>query len=246
MNTFNKENHEYRIDGERATGVTTIIGVLAKPALIGWAAKMAIEYIKETAELLEHELAGEKVWKVSESLLEESKTAHVRNRDSAAEHGTLTHELIEIYINNCINDNGCKPYSYQSESVKPFIDWAVTNVDHFLFSERVMFNKDMFIAGTADFGCIMKDGKRLIGDFKTSSGMYGIGYFIQCAGYKILAEAEGDAPYDGCVIVRLGKKGPSDFDVTYRYRPDVDEEAFRACLTLYRAQATFKKPAYGK
>lgn len=252
MNTFNKENHEYRIDGERATGVTTIIGVLAKPALIGWAAKMAIEYIKETAELLEHELAGEKVWKVSESLLEESKAAHNRKKDAAAEHGTDAHELVETYIKGIIEkcdgnpNNAVYQYEETSGPIRPFIDWAIENVDHFLYSERVMFNKEMFIAGTADFGCIMKDGKRLIGDFKTSSGVYGIDYFIQCAGYKILAEAEGDAPYDGCVIVRLGKKGPSDFDVTYRYRPDVDEDAFHACLTLYRAQATFKKPAYGK
>ena len=38
---YKDSNHSYTLDGKRLTGVTTILGVIAKPALIGWAARMA-------------------------------------------------------------------------------------------------------------------------------------------------------------------------------------------------------------
>ena len=44
---FNKEEHYYELDGKRLYGVTTVLGVIAKPALIPWAVKMAIDYIKD-------------------------------------------------------------------------------------------------------------------------------------------------------------------------------------------------------
>jgi hypothetical protein len=237
MQTFDKKKHEYLIDGKRATGITTVIGVLAKPALYSWYARKAVEYIAENASPVDIEGGFDlAVWN---ALLEEAKTAGNRNKDKAADHGTDAHALVEEWIKNRM-DNRMSATDFTP--IQPFIEWAIENVDHFLFSERTMFNKDLFIAGTADFGAVMKDGKKLIGDFKTSSGVYGIDYFLQCAGYKLLAESEGDEPYDGCVIVRLGKKGPADFDVTYRYDTETDKEAFLACLTLYRAQATYTRP----
>ena len=123
--------------------------------------------------------------------------------------------------------------------IQKFIDWATVNVDQFLFSERRLSNKDLFIAGTADFAYV-KDGKRYMADFKTSSGVYDISYWLQCAAYRFIAESEGDAKYDGCTIVRLGKDG--SFEVMHRYDYETDLSAFMACLTLYRAQSTFKKP----
>lgn len=237
---FDSATHSYYIGDKRATGITTIIGVLAKPALIGWAAKMATEHaatlIKPGKSYTKDELAA---------FFEEAKGAHNKKKDAAATHGTDAHAMVEEWINLCLSQNGGSPIEVMMEkfeSIRPFVVWAIEDVDRFLFSERQMFNEGKYIAGTADFGAVMKDGKKLIGDFKTSSGIFGIDYFLQCAGYKFLAEAEGDEPYDGCVIVRLGKKGPKDFDVTYRYDNVTDAEAFMACLTIYRAQATYKKP----
>ena len=48
--TFNKEEHYYELDGKRMYGITTILGVIAKPALIQWAANMAVEYVMNIAE----------------------------------------------------------------------------------------------------------------------------------------------------------------------------------------------------
>lgn len=181
--------------------------------------------------------------------LEKAKGAGNKKKEEAGTHGTDAHTLVEYLITTFIESNEGKPRQplYFADTfteakfaaIKPFYDWAVENVDHFLFAERQMFNKELFIAGTADFAYIGKDGKKYMADFKTSSGVWGIDYYLQCAAYRLLAEAEGDAPYDGCTIVRMGKKG--DFEVLHRFDYETDKEAFLACLTLYRAQATYKK-----
>ena len=219
------------IDGKPATGVTTVISVLAKPALIGWAARMACEYVREHAIFLEE---GNE-YRVSVDALIAAQTAHTKKKDAAAEHGTDSHALVEEWIKNRM-DNRMSATDFSP--IQKFIDWAIENVDHFLFSERRMFNKEHFIAGTADFAYIGKDGKKYMADFKTSSGIYGADYFLQVAAYRMLAELEGDEPYDGMTIVRLGKDGK--FEVQYLYEYESFRDGFLACLQLYRLQASVK------
>ncbi len=241
--SFNKEKHEYLIDGKRATGVTTIIGVLAKPQLIGWAARMACDYV--WGELEDKIHLGIPATELEE-ILEKAKSAHQKKKEAAGTHGTDAHALVEGWINVCLEKHKGAPFylaetdpCFDCKSIMQFVAWANTEVDHFLFSERQMFNKDMFIAGTADFAYIGKDGKRYMADFKTSSGIYGIDYWLQVAAYRLLAEAEGDKQYDGATVVRMGKDG--SFEVQHRFDYETDKEAFLACLTLYRAQATYTK-----
>lgn len=239
--TFDEKGHQYKYDGKPVTGVTSVIGVLAKPALIGWAAKMAVEYIREYFNDNNRSLKTE--GGDLENVFRAAEVAHTKKKEAAGTHGTDAHALVELYVKACIDGNNARPLPLAEEtenSIKPFIDWAQENVETFLFSERRMFNKDLFIAGTADFAYVGKDGKRYMADFKTSSGIYGIDYWLQVAAYRLLAEAEGDEPYDGATVVRLGKNG--DFEVQHRFDYETDKEAFLACLTLYRAQATYIKP----
>ena len=233
--SFDPKTHTYLIDGKPATGVTTIIGVLAKPNLIPWAARMAVEFCIEHAEGAESRDI-DILYHISSIALEEAKSAHTRKKEAAGEHGTSSHSLVEEWIKNRM-DNRMSTTDFSP--IQKFIDWATENVDHFLFSERKMFNKDLFIAGTADFAYVGKDGERYMADFKTSSGIYGIDYWLQVAAYRMLAEEEGDVPYDGATVVRMGKDG--SFEVKHRFDYETDREAFMACLTIYRAQATFVK-----
>lgn len=244
------KNHHYYADekGEKEyTGITSILGVIAKPALIGWAARMAVEHIREGASIFKNaagtgglvDLVGEETsWNL---LLEEARTAHTKKKEAAGEHGTDTHALVEEYIKDCIDNGEGEPlYNFQiiMHKIKPFVDWACENVDHFLFSERRMANKDLFIAGTADFAYVDKEGKKVMSDFKTSgSGIY-YEMFLQAAAYQLLAEGEGDEPYDYRTVVRLDKKG--NFEFAKRYDYETDKNAFLAALTIYRAQATYK------
>lgn len=251
--TFDNKKHIYYLGDKKLTGVTSIIGVLAKPQLIGWAAKMAVEainmlapsiYLTEDNAVLSK--ATGKPWLgeyylVTSEILEAAKSAHQKKKEAAGEHGTDTHALVEQYITFLLEHNSGSPDMSMGlpVEIEKFWKWAKENVDYFLFSERKMFDKELFIAGTADFAYVGKDGKRYMADFKTSSGIYGIDYWLQVAAYRMLAEKSGDVPYDGATVVRLGKDG--SFEVQQRFDYETDKEAFLACLTLYRAQATYKK-----
>ena len=238
--SFDPKTHSYLIDGKKATGVTTVLGVLAKPNLIGWAARMAAEFMEKAITSGEYDLTDKAVLG---DLIDEAKNSHTKKKEAAGTHGTDTHALVESYITMCIESNGAqgKPMDVARPEIQKFIDWARENVDHFLFSERRMFNKDMFLAGTADFAYVGKDGKRYMADFKTASGIFGIDFWLQTAAYRMLAEAEGDAPYDACMVVRLGKDG--SFEALRVFDYETCKNAFMSCLVIYRAQASLKNIA---
>lgn len=244
------ENHKYFADekGEKKyTGITTILGTLAKPMLIPWAAKMVVECIKEKAPFREiahdqgeQEQEIEAFYEVSPALLEEAQKAHTKKKEKAGEHGTDMHAEVEQYIKNCIENSYGKPFASTAMGrIKPFEEWAIANVKQFLFSERPVHSISLFLAGTIDFGCMMKDGKRRIGDLKTGSGIY-YEAILQCEAYQLLAEEEGDEKYNGSVIVRMGKD--NTFQIQERERGEIDEDAFFGLYKAYRGSATFTKP----
>lgn len=226
------DHHHYYADADAKdeyTGVTTVLKVLNKPALVQWAANEVVGYIKGNAEE-----AVKNLFYVSADCLEEARTAHRRKADKAAEHGTDAHALVEKWIRFGIEECDGRPEItfIINERIQSFIDWADQNVDRFLFAERPLHSHDLFVAGTADFAYIGKDGKRYIGDFKTSSGIWDE-YWLQCAAYRMLAEHEGDEPYDGSVIVRLGKDGKFETKKMVEY--ETPRDAFLAALKIYRA-----------
>lgn len=239
------EDHRYFADAEgkkRYTGITTILGTLAKPMLIPWAARMATEYISENCDWVKEDVSdgNDGYFKVRNTDLEEAKKAHSKKKEKAGEHGTDMHALVEKYIKYSIEKNGGKPsLETVDQSILPFSEWAFANVDKFLFAERPVHSKSLFLAGTIDFGCVMKDGKRRIGDLKTGSGIY-YEAILQCEAYQLLAEEEGDAKYDGSVIVRMGKDGT--FQIQERERGEIDENAFFGLYQAYRGSQTFIKP----
>lgn len=246
--TFDDASHTYQLNGKKLTGTTTILGVLAKPALIPWAAKMAVE--KMGAEIARcFDTDGKFVDAEFRLVLEEAKSAHTKKKDDAAAHGTDAHAIVEAWVKYCIKDQGGKPHAvdtvidekgitYQIAAIQKVVEWSLANVDHFLFSERMMYDATLWYAGTADFAYVGKDGKRYLGDFKTSSGIYGIDYWLQVAAYRHLAELAGDAPYDAMTIVRLGKDGKFEVQITREF--GVFWSSFVSCLQIYRSQAKVK------
>ena len=51
--TFEEKTHSYFLDEKPLTGITTILGVISKPSLIGWASRMACEYVRDNLKSLE-------------------------------------------------------------------------------------------------------------------------------------------------------------------------------------------------
>lgn len=254
---FEPVKHKYYLDGKLMTGTTTCLGVLAKPALIQWAANLGTAAAYQLSATLEParlqalvaaiEAAEKKFGKINAQAcyaieaefpeFKEARLAHNKKKEAAGQHGTDTHLLVETYVNKCLDTNEGKPLDDFDvpEICQPFVKWSLENVEKFLYSERPMHDPVMFFAGTADFGYVGKDGRRYVGDFKTSSGIYGIDYWLQVAAYRYLAECEGDAPYDGMTVVRIGKDD-GKFEAHSLYEYESYKDVFLSCVRIYRQQ----------
>lgn len=243
-----KHAYEYKKDGEwkPMTGVTTILNVIAKPALIPWAARMATSHIKKNGEKAE-----EGYIKATEALLKEAKNAHRRSKDDAADIGTVVHDAIEHAVKDAIEADrrGLDPmYDYavnttdldekDKEKVEKmlsnFNDWVINNDIKFLASEQRLFSTDMWVAGTVDL-VFEKDCKKFVGDIKTGKAIYPT-YFYQMAGYELMLEERGH-DFDGVAVIRVGKRG--DFETQYRFDTTLDKKAFKGALEIYKANKSY-------
>ena len=235
---FNPNNHSYTIDGKRLTGVTTILGVIAKPALINWASNMAVDYIqKELAERMKKDRikgldADERVsgfLNATSDIFDQARKAYAQKRDKAGDIGTIAHERIEQWIKGV--EYSTEMSEQVGKMVNNFTNWATENKVKFSASEIRIFSEKFWFAGTADMICQM-GGKTYLGDIKTSSGIYPE-MWAQCAAYRIChEEMYPDIKIDGSLIVNLTKDGKinvktNDDFVGYK-------KMFLSALVIYR------------
>lgn len=235
MFEFNAKTHTYTLDGKRMTGVTTVLGVIAKPALIGWAANQAVDYIKERIFEVDIDTLANKV-------LPEARKAHIKKRDKAADAGTDVHAIIEEWVKKSMKDLMTIPSD--NKQVQHFMKWAVKNKVKFLESEKQVYSKTHFTAGTYDFKCEI-DGKTYIGDIKTTSGIYDRTPFAQMAAYEMMEkEMKPKTKIDGRIIVNLKKTGifDEDKDVYISEHYEDDLELFMSALSIYRIQKNRFEP----
>ena len=228
MFEFNEKNHLYTLDGKPMTGVTTILSVIAKPALIQWAANEAVKYIEEHSK---HPVG--KDYQVSVVTLEEAKTAHRRKKEDAGIKGTDVHKEIEGIIKVFLLTDGLPEYlANLSEQAKLFVMWAKENKVKFLDSEKRVYNESLWYAGTADFTAEI-NGKRFVGDIKTGSSIYPEAFY-QISAYRAAFESMGEKSFDGVVVVNVNKKGELKVEYSYFYAEDF--AAFQGALAIYRRQ----------
>lgn len=238
---FNPKNHSYTLDGKRLTGCTTILNVVAKPALIPWAANMTADYLRE-------KWTADKPYKQSEisEMLEDARKAHTRRKETAGDWGKITHKLIEEWIKTKKTvdevelDDG-KKYKVAADNkkaLKTFIKWAEDNKVKFLESEKVLYSEKLWLGGTVDFVCEI-DGKIWIGDLKTAkSGIYPENFW-QCAGYGLMLKEMGVCKdFMGYTILNIKQSG--EFDEKRNISIKDNEDVFLACLKIYRIKEKIK------
>lgn len=242
---FDKENHFYTLNGKRLYGITTVLGVIAKPALIQWAANEACDYIKE--HLLNNGNAVDDRGRITclpenlKSILEQARTAHRKKKTDAGTKGTDVHLLVESYVKECIEAGGeAKLVITENQSLLNFVNWAMMNKVKFIHSEKQLYSETMWIGGTADL-VLEIDGKKYVGDVKTSSAIYPE-HFYQMAAYRMMLEEMGETGFSGSVVIRIGKDGKfsQDKDVKYRFDYETDKAAFLGALAIFKAGETYK------
>ena len=220
---FDKQNHIHELDGKPLMGITTVLSVISKPALIQWAASMACNYVDEARRSEGFKLED------LEKILKEARTAHRRKRDKAGDFGTLVHEAIEVWIKE--NKLPTNLDESQMAAFNNFKNWADENKVEFLESEKHVWSESDWLGGILDMVAMYK-GKKVICDIKTSSGIYPE-MWAQMGGYhlclKDMGEHEG---IEGYLIINLKKTGEIDFG--YSDKMQFNQDFFKAALQLYK------------
>lgn len=217
---FDEKKHAYTWGGQLVPGVTSILRVIDKPALIQWSANMASD----------HFLAQIKAGRTDHAVIhKESKTAHRKKSDAAKDIGHEVHAYAEAYFKKLplpeLTSDEAK------RGVEAFHKWLGAHSIEILASERRCFSKEHYYAGTCDFVAKI-DGVMAVGDIKTSSGIYPE-MKMQTAAYQHALQEEKQIEFPVRWIVRFDKK-TGEFEAKDFYDFNLDFKGFTAALTLHR------------
>lgn len=242
---------------------------------LGWknpkkfSAKECTDWLEESFKAIQHMTPALFLEKLSAA-----RVAHTAKKEKGADLGTIAHKMVEMYALRKINktDNEitlAEALKQVAEDEKDivlndqekkdvlemfgqFVAWADNNDVEFLESEKKMYSKEHWIAGTCDL-LIRWNGKKMVGDVKTMSKIWDRTPFFQANGaYRIMLEERGHNDIEGALIIRIAKpkevrdsqstKYPIEpFEVMPSYDAETDKKGFLAALALTQALETFDK-----
>jgi len=146
-------------DGTRSSypSVTTILGAIAKPALVGWAAKEERTMVSEAAADLHAETAGQPLPRAAYLLALEQRIgtvkAHVKALAKAGEIGSAAHAKIEWTLKRDLGQRvGAEPVVPEAAewAVMAFDDWRKAIALKPLLVEQTVWSRTHAYAGTLD------------------------------------------------------------------------------------------------
>jgi hypothetical protein len=195
---------------EPYVSVTTVLGCLAKPALIAWAAKVTAVWLR--AKFEEIKTGALDIQKMNiEEMIKQAKAYHRELKEKAGTIGDRVHKRIHSMFNaKRLGDDE----EYQrmlevcedSQIAKPWegvTRWIIEDNIIPIRIEEVVFSQKGKWAGKLDFFGLV-EGIPTIIDFKTSGGFYDE-YKMQLAAYYFgylltFGHTSGDNPQRGMVI----------------------------------------------
>ena len=213
---------DYRVDpDERLPSVTQVLGVINKPALVGWASKVARETAKST-------LINRIGSVVNDTLIRDVEFALIEAKRSTAsmDFGTFVHSLIE---RNAEERDVPAPYR------PPYLAWKQWLSDsraEIIASETPIYHPTELYAGTIDATAVL-DGNIVIIDYKTSNRIWDE-MALQLSAYAMAYSAHtGISPR--AMVLQLPKFN-NGCGYTARYvNIPVAYGQFKDALNLYRS-----------
>ena len=186
------------------TSVTTACGIIDKPNLISWSARVGAEHFK--AEILRLGVKALSAVEL-ERIFEEAKSKHRTIAKDAADLGTRCHDAFEAII------LGKEPEGFPAELLEPiraFKEWRLKSDIEIVATELKVGSVKHGFGGCIDaVGYSESRGGWGIVDYKTSSGFYGNEYAYQAGGgYAIAAGEQYDIDIKWSEIIRFAKKAP--------------------------------------
>ena len=212
-----KAHQRYRLqDGTIVPGVTTILGIMNKPALVKWANNLGLQGIDSSAYV-----------------------------DETARIGTLAHEMVQEYLGGPEWDRSAytpEQVDLAENAALSFYEWERQNIDSFntILIEKQFVSETKRYGGTVDFYGDF-NGQRWLVDFKTCKQLYPE-HVYQTAAYWALLIEKGYR-VDGVRILRIGRSEDEGFDDKIIAREEIEDayRVFEAALNLYRAKQGFER-----
>jgi len=212
-----KAHQRYRLtDGSIVPGVTTILGVMNKPALVKWANNLGLQGIDSSAYV-----------------------------DETAKIGTLAHEMVQEYLGGPEWDRSAYnpgQIDLAENAVLSFFEWERRNVSSFetVFIEKQFVSETNRYGGTVDWYGEL-NGEMWLVDFKTCKTLYPE-HTYQTAAYWALLIEKGYR-VDGARILRIGRSEDEGFDDKIIGREEIEDayRVFESALNLYRAKSSFER-----
>lgn len=208
---------KYEVDGQPVPGVTAVLGVLNKPALIPWA------------------------WNLGRQGIDLNQA-----RQQALDAGTLAHYLCECSIKNqapepdYITEFPATAYATAQVAFTAFESWRKQSGIILEWTEVALVSKQWSFGGTLDIAG-RREGVTVIVDLKTSKQIYPE-YRYQVAAYERLwLENHPNDPVAEVLILKLGKDdGAFATESLSIQERDRSWDIFRHCLEIYRLQSAGK------
>lgn len=204
-------------DGKRVPGVTTILGVINKPALVKWANGLGLQGIDSSTYV-----------------------------DETAKVGTLAHEMIQEYLGGPAWDRSAYDaiqVDLAENAVIKFFEWEKQRGYEGKFNtlgiEMPLVSEDGKFGGTIDwYGEI--DGKHWLIDIKTSKGLFPEHTYQVAAYWQLLRE--NGYKVDGVRLLRVGRTEDEGFEDHVHDEPELKGawDVFSAALLLYKTKQNFE------
>ena len=198
-------------DGMTVPGVTTILSVLNKPALVKWANNLGLQGIDSSKYV-----------------------------DDKADIGTLAHQMIADYLRGVTTDTSeySKAQIDQAENaILAFFEWEKHNHIEPKLIEQPLVSEAFHFGGTIDCLGIVNGDLTLV-DFKTSSGIFPE-MMTQVAAYRQLL-IENHHSVSRVIILRVGRTADEGFEERLINHLDKRWELFQHCLAIYNLQKEVK------
>ena len=228
----------YHVEGRELPSVTTVLEVIAKPALGPWYAKEERRYF-ETAMLEVLSRPGARDPEYVLAAVAEAVTgvkAADKEKQRAAMIGTAVHAGIEWHLRRALGeDAGPEPHLPDAAAwaVESWKDWAASVELAPLAIERTVYCLDCGYAGTLDLYARVK-GVPSVLDWKTGRAIYPEA-FLQNVAYRHAARRLGMASDQG-LIVRLPKLLDDPAWEVMAVPATLRQADFLAALQLWRWQ----------
>lgn len=204
---------QYRLkDGTRVPGVTTVLGILNKPALVSWAWNLGI-----------------------------SGVDYRKYRDATAEIGTLAHAMIANDLGAEAPDLSAysqETIDRAENALISYYEWKKTQSIEPVMIEKPLVSERYRYGGTLD-GLVYLNGKLTLFDIKTSKAIYPE-MLHQLAAYWMLLK-EHDYSVRVAQILRVGRDENEGFDTRKVVKFKPHWEVFHHCLQIHTLQKQIRK-----